>query len=766
MKSSAENSKIPFREVLSIVKPDVDLKQFLFVLWRRKWWLVIPVIVMVSASVLYALKNIRPIYEASAMLKVAPGRLLNSSMREITPGASINTAENDALVRKLRSSEFLLKLAERLDLATRDEQLTAAAKSLQARAPWTSYEDALKSLILKTLLEKVQVGKLAGEQGLFRIFARDTSPKLAYDIVKNLADIFIENSRTGAQQSLQALKEESDAQIQIYKEKITESEQKLREYQEHLAAKRAKSVVIDSQDIIELRKRKNALEVAIADKEKRLEEILNRLPRNPGIGLINNEELSEISNNIKNKLRYLENKANIDSWDSKEDLIFNQEINSLRQQGRNFLDQALSELSPALNENVKTDIIEYHLITQIDMYVLRTKAKIVAGMLSGHLRDVVTEPTERLKLQNLEDELEQNRRIYSLFFNQSRGTLIEESLQSRDAEFKYAVVEPPQMPIYAIDGSKRRFVILAFLVSIAVGGALAYGREYLDQTIRDVKDVEQYLEHEVWGIVPKLSMPFTEWYKSLRRTDKDSTNGKHTGKADFADPISGQALSASRENYVETPELNEFKRLFNRLHTENQKRGTKVFMITSATLGEGKSTIAAYLAVTSALYQSTETILVDSDLRRPSIHRLYELPVQQGFADMLANQLDLDAATKPSSLPNLKVITAGKPELPPAELFSVSHLQSLVEELRRKFSIVIFDTPPIIPVSDTLLLSNFVDGILLVVKAGKSQKRVTQRAIDMLQTNSGKILGVVVNNLQSALPYYYDYRYYGYKYYR
>ncbi|MCL4708133.1 CpsD/CapB family tyrosine-protein kinase [bacterium] len=218
--------------------------------------------------------------------------------------------------------------------------------------------------------------------------------------------------------------------------------------------------------------------------------------------------------------------------------------------------------------------------------------------------------------------------------------------------------------------------------------------------------------------------------------------------------------------YLETPELNEFKRLFNRLHTEKQKHGTKVFMITSAMMSEGKSTVAAYLAVTSALYQSTETVLVDCDLRRPVIHRHYELPLQPGIAEVLSRELDLSAAIKPSALPHLKIITAGKPNQTPAELFSLTHLQSVVDEMREKFSIIIFDAPPIIPVSDTLLLSNFVDGILIVVKAGKSQKRVTQRALDMLQTNSDKILGVVVNNLRSALPYYYDHRYYGYKYYR
>jgi uncharacterized protein involved in exopolysaccharide biosynthesis len=181
MKTTPEDTRIPFRQILSIVKPDVDLRQLFFVLWRRKWWLAIPVLVMVSASVIYALKNIRPTYEASAMIKVAPSRFLNSSIRQITPGASIENAnaENDALMRKLRSSEFLLKLAERLDLANQDERFKAAAKSLQARAPWISHEDALEAVILKTLREKIQVGKLATEQGLFRIFAQDGSPRMA-----------------------------------------------------------------------------------------------------------------------------------------------------------------------------------------------------------------------------------------------------------------------------------------------------------------------------------------------------------------------------------------------------------------------------------------------------------------------------------------------------------------------------------------------------------------------------------------------------------
>jgi capsular exopolysaccharide synthesis family protein len=217
--------------------------------------------------------------------------------------------------------------------------------------------------------------------------------------------------------------------------------------------------------------------------------------------------------------------------------------------------------------------------------------------------------------------------------------------------------------------------------------------------------------------------------------------------------------------YEETPEATAFRRLYNKLQLQNERYRTKVFMLTSANIGEGKSTVAAFLATASARYRQTETLLIDCDLRRPRVHKLYDLPIERGVADILSNGEDVKTALKPTAIPNLKVITAGVAKESPADLFSSSRLREMFDQIRFYFKIVLVDAPPIIPVSDSLLLSNEADGILFVFKAGETQRRVAQRALELLDDNRKKLLGAIINNAKSVLPYYYDSRYYDYKYY-
>jgi capsular exopolysaccharide synthesis family protein len=217
--------------------------------------------------------------------------------------------------------------------------------------------------------------------------------------------------------------------------------------------------------------------------------------------------------------------------------------------------------------------------------------------------------------------------------------------------------------------------------------------------------------------------------------------------------------------YEETPEATAFKRLYNKLQRQYDNHGLRVFMTTSSSSGEGKSTTTAFLATASARYRQTDTVLVDCDLRRPVVHKLYKVPNEGGVADILAHGVSLRSVLKPSAIPNLKIITAGVAQTSPADLFSSTRLSRMIERLRSAFQIVLLDAPPIIPVSDSLLLSNVVDGILFVCKAGVTQKRVAQHALELLEDNRKKLLGVIINNMKGLLPYYYDYSYYDYKYY-
>lgn len=203
----------------------------------------------------------------------------------------------------------------------------------------------------------------------------------------------------------------------------------------------------------------------------------------------------------------------------------------------------------------------------------------------------------------------------------------------------------------------------------------------------------------------------------------------------------------------------EFRRLLH--NTVNSPDGVqrKSFLITSAMLGEGKSTITSFLALTAASQKKKKTILIDCDLRRPSIHRLFGLPLELGLSELIGGEIKADAAFKNTPIENLKVLTAGAIKQNPTELFESEAVIAAIEEVKFYFDYVFVDCAPIIPVSDPVVLSPHVDGVILVIKAGVTRRETVKRALDLFKKSQGKLLGVVLNDLECALPTYYKYDY-------
>ncbi len=215
----------------------------------------------------------------------------------------------------------------------------------------------------------------------------------------------------------------------------------------------------------------------------------------------------------------------------------------------------------------------------------------------------------------------------------------------------------------------------------------------------------------------------------------------------------------------ESPLATEVRRIVSKLKIARAERDVKSVMLTSASTGEGKSTVAAYLAIACSKHRGARTVLLDLDLRRPRVHELFGLKKRKGVADILVKKVSAKSCLKPTIYPNLQIITSGRDSDNVSELLNNQHLSELFAELRFYYDFVIIDAPPVIPVSDPLMLSSDIDGAIFVIKAGKTQKPVIHRALQLLKDARIEALGVVLNNMHHVLPYYYDYDYYHYEYY-
>lgn len=167
-------------------------------------------------------------------------------------------------------------------------------------------------------------------------------------------------------------------------------------------------------------------------------------------------------------------------------------------------------------------------------------------------------------------------------------------------------------------------------------------------------------------------------------------------------------------------------------------------VVTSPALGEGKSTTAANLAVTMA-QSGRRTILVDCDLRRPSLHSIFDLKMEPGLTNMVLDDDD-EPPLQPTSVENLWLLASGPKPPNPADLLGAKKVDQVIEKLLARAEIVLFDAPPVIAVTDSAILGGKVDGVLLVISAGKTRRDHAERAKELLEKAKVRIIGTTLTN--------------------
>lgn len=278
------------------------------------------------------------------------------------------------------------------------------------------------------------------------------------------------------------------------------------------------------------------------------------------------------------------------------------------------------------------------------------------------------------------------------------------------------VVQPPEVPDSPFEPATRRNVTLALLVGLVLGVALAFVRESLDATLRTDRELQLATGLASLGVVPELP------------TWKNSSDAYLVSR--------DQPRSAAAEAY---------RGLRTSLQFIALERQLECIQISSARPFEGKSTSAANLAVVCAR-AGQRVVLVDCDLRRPRVHSFFGLPADVGFTTVLLGAASLEQVCfQIPDEPGLSVVPAGRIPPDPSELLSGLRAREVFSDLRRLADIVIIDTPPVLAVSDPVIVSGLVDGVVLVASAGSSHRGSVRRAAEQLRMVDAPLLGTVLN---------------------
>ncbi len=311
------------------------------------------------------------------------------------------------------------------------------------------------------------------------------------------------------------------------------------------------------------------------------------------------------------------------------------------------------------------------------------------------------------------------------------GTMPSEELAST-----IKIIDKPEVPRVAMGTNKIKKISYAGLMGLFIGIALSLFFEFLDKVIRTPLDIQRFFKVPFLGPFPRVVAPDT----TIRDNDLDQLF------VTVSDPssVEAEAIRNIRTNII-----------FSFAGRKNH-----ALVITSPLPSEGKSTVVSNLAASMAQL-GKKTLIIEADLRRPTLHHIFRIQHRRGLSDVLIGELDLNAAIRSTKVPYLEVIPCGTIPPNPSELLGSDAMAEILAELKQRYEIVLLDSPPVHAVMDSLVVSRHTDGIVLVTRAGLSTLPATREAIKKCETWNPRLLGIILNDFSPVGEYYSRYHYYG-----
>src|SRR5215470_9966766 len=342
----------------------------------------------------------------------------------------------------------------------------------------------------------------------------------------------------------------------------------------------------------------------------------------------------------------------------------------------------------------------------------------------------------------LKADVETMTAMYTDFLKQTKQADLQLAEQHNDLR----VIEPADVPGSPIGPMRLRTILIGFLVSLIGGVGLAFFLEYLDNTVKSVEDVVRFAQLPTLAVIPSIN---TETTRALSSRKKE--NGDGSGSVNGLSLATTSHLSPGKmSRLVALDHLSSVVEAYRMLRTSVLLSAAgnppKTILFTSGQPGEGKTTTAINTAISLAQLGSS-VLLIDADLRRPTVHKIFKLNQAQGLSTFLSQQVEIDSLVHKLWVPNLYVLPSGPIPPNPAELISSERMKDALRALSGKFDHILIDSPPLINVTDPLILSTMVDGVILVIQAGRSTRDLVRRARTELTSVGAKIFGVVLNNL-------------------
>ncbi len=350
-------------------------------------------------------------------------------------------------------------------------------------------------------------------------------------------------------------------------------------------------------------------------------------------------------------------------------------------------------------------------------------------------QEAVRQNQDAIQYNILRQEVDTAKALYTDFLHKTSQARAEVAQQHNNLH----MIQPAKVPRGPIGPGRFRIILFGFLISLAGGVGLAFFLEYLDSTIKTVEDVGRFIRLPALGVIPAISTRTQRQISSKKRPAELPLNEREgDAPALITDKL---AVLDNRSTAAEA-----YRVLRTSMLLSAAGSPPRTILITSGQPGEGKTTTVVNTAVSLAQLGAS-VLIIDCDLRKPAAHKMFGIENSTGLSTYLSRDVELNGLIHRLQIPNLSLLPCGAIPPNPAELLASEKMKSMLATLREQYDHILIDSPPLLSVTDPVILSTLVDGVMLVVHGGKSTRAVARRARQELQTVGAKIFGVVLNNL-------------------
>ena len=716
---------------------ETHLRDYWRIVRRRLWVPISVVAVTVTLTTLYMLRS-ASIYEGKTTIQIdQEDRIVDFK------NFAVNMANDDAnyintQLRNLASQRIAYRVAKTLDLehnpAFLGGRLIAGVKPVLEVAQGQTDEQA-EMTRLETITDRL-LGSVSfqpvRETRLVEIRFRHEDRELARKVADTWAEVFDTTTRESRHNSTRDSRTFLERSISDYKIKVKEAEEQLQNY-------RLEKQVLDwgEKDTLVLTRLSglNNMLLAAEDERKKAQALYeaSRMSTDPS-------QLPEVQKN--------------------ETIIhLGKRLIELKQQQAQLAVQYTDEW-PAVkqvNEQVKQVEGELHeaqkgIVIGIDNQYKAavSRENSIRGDFVKQRADALQQSQGAITAKLLDQDIKTNRAMLDKLM-ESYG---EVEITSAGLKSNIRITEHSALPRSPVAPKRLNNILLSFVLSLIGGIGLVLFLDYINNKIETVEDIDRYLKLPALGVIPMFegNKPNKLLGRGGHSKELVRTNAVTRGASMILTDI--DATSSVAESY---------RQLRTALLLSSAGHAPRTLLITSSQPAEGKTTTSVNTAISLA-QTGAAVLIVDADLRRPRVHKIFGLKNNAGLCNFLTGDTDL-ASLVQVAMPNLYVLPVGPLPPNPAELLGSSRMKQVVETLSQNFDSVVIDSPPVASFADSLILSALVDGVIIVVKGSVTPREMAQRTKSLLQSVGAKILGVVVNQIKLQPHDYYYYSTYYSRYY-